>query len=53
MVEQASAESTVPVKAVATLLLWGVGGALLKVPCLKLTQRFTVVTYWGLKSLPY
>lgn len=50
MAEQANAENTVVMKVVAALLLWGVGGVLLKVPCSKLTQRFTIVTYWGLKK---
>lgn len=41
--EQAHAENTVVMKAVAALLLWGVGGVLLKGPCSKLTQRFTIL----------
>lgn len=53
VVEQANAENTDVTKTVATLLLRGVGGALLKVPCWKLNQRFTIVTYRGLKNLPY
>lgn len=37
------------------LLLWGVGGRLLKVPGSELTQTFKIVPYWfwGLKNLPY